>query len=108
MSIQDIVSAGAGASTPKSVSAVTGSASATKDQFLKLLIAQMKNQDPLSPPDADKFSEQMTQFGQLEQLFNLNDSMSSIAQHQSSMDRSQAVSLIGREVEAQGDQIELV
>ena len=43
---------------------------AEKEGFLKLLIAQMSNQDPLDPQDSDKYVQQFTQFSQLEQMMN--------------------------------------
>lgn len=77
----------------------------SKDQFLQLLLAQMKHQDPLAPPDASKFGEQMTAFGQLEQLFNINASMSNLSQMQGQSTRSQAISMIGKGVSAEANGI---
>ncbi len=75
----------------------------TKDQFLKLLLAQLKNQDPLAAPDADKMAGQITAFGQLEQLMNLNVSMESMAKAQGSQQQNQAVSLVGKSVQVQNN-----
>lgn len=49
-----------------------------KDAFLKLLITQLSNQDPLSPMDDTEFISQMAQFSALEQMTNLNAGMSAI------------------------------
>lgn len=46
-----------------------------KDDFMKLLIQQMKNQDPMNPMDGSQFAAQLAQFSSLEQLQNLNTSM---------------------------------
>ena len=46
-----------------------------KNSFMKLLIAQMQNQDPMSPMDGTQFAAQLAQFSSLEQLQNLNTSM---------------------------------
>lgn len=43
-----------------------------KDQFLKLLITQMQNQDPLKPMDSTAMIAQLAQFSALEQIQNLN------------------------------------
>jgi flagellar basal-body rod modification protein FlgD len=59
-----------------------------KDDFLKLMVAQMKNQDPLSPADDKDNIAQMAQFSSLEQMTNLVTSMTV----------SQTVGLIGRTV----------
>lgn len=66
-----------------------------KDDFLKLLIGQMQNQDPLSPSDPSQQMGEMTQFSILEQITNLAQSQ----QAQASNDYDQqAVGLIGRTV----------
>lgn len=44
---------------------------ANKETFLKLLVAQIKNQDPLNPTDGTQFLTQLAQFSQLEQLINI-------------------------------------
>jgi flagellar basal-body rod modification protein FlgD len=47
-----------------------------KDAFLKILTAQMANQDPLQPTSDTEFIAQMAQFSALEQMQNMNSSMS--------------------------------
>src|SRR6476659_2715807 len=66
-----------------------------KDDFLKLLIGQMQNQDPLSPSDPSQQMGQMTQFSILEQITNLAQSQQAAASNDYDQ---QAVSLIGRTV----------
>lgn len=46
-----------------------------KDDFLKLMLTQMKNQDPLSPMESAEFAVQLAQFTSVEQLMNLNEAM---------------------------------
>ena len=47
----------------------------TKDMFLKLLVAQMKNQDPQSPASPDQLAAQLAQFSSLEQLISMNEKL---------------------------------
>jgi flagellar basal-body rod modification protein FlgD len=51
----------------------------SKDTFLKLLVAQMKNQDPLSPSDPTQFVGQLTQYSELEQLMQINSGVEKLA-----------------------------
>lgn len=44
---------------------------ANTETFLKLLVAQLRNQDPLNPTDSTQFLTQLAQFSQLEQLINI-------------------------------------
>lgn len=48
-----------------------------KDMFLELLVAQMRNQDPLNPMEDREFIAQMAQFSSLEEMQNLNIGMDS-------------------------------
>jgi len=50
-----------------------------KDDFLKLLVEQIRHQDPLSPMDNDKFIAQTAQFSSLEELQNINKSIERLA-----------------------------
>jgi len=67
-----------------------------KDSFLNLLTTQLKNQNPLKPMDNTKFISQMAQFSSLEQMNNMNSSLSQFIKSQSV---SQGASLIGKTVE---------
>jgi flagellar basal-body rod modification protein FlgD len=78
-----------------------------KDEFLKMLIAQLKNQDPLNPLDGTAFTAQLAQFSSLEQLQNINTQLSSFTKQQQSLGSSQAVNLIGKEVLARGNTVQV-
>ncbi len=66
-----------------------------KDDFLKLMVTQLQNQDPLNPTTNEDFLAQLAQFSALEQMNNLNDSFSVLAD---SLKISNAASLLGTEV----------
>ena len=74
-----------------------------KDEFLKMLIAQLQNQDPLNPMDGKDFTAQLAQFSSLEQLTNMNDQLELLSLYQSSLNNAQSVNLLGKEVTARGD-----
>jgi len=78
--------------------AATGTSKLGKDDFLKLMVEQMKNQDPLSPQDNSAMVAQMAQFSSLESLDNLNTSFSNFASNFSSNQALQASSLVGHSV----------
>lgn len=67
-----------------------------KDDFLKLLIAQLSNQDPTSPMENTEFIAQMAQFSSLEQMTNMSTSFTQLADM---LTASEASSVIGRTVE---------
>jgi flagellar basal-body rod modification protein FlgD len=50
------------------------------DMFLKLLVEQLKNQDPLAPQDGTQFVAQLAQFNSLEQLININRQIAQLVQ----------------------------
>ncbi|MCB0729973.1 MAG: flagellar hook capping protein [Ignavibacteriae bacterium] len=80
-----------------------------KDAFLKLMIAQLQNQDPLEPLDGTDYSAQLAQFSSLEQLSNINDSlnMSLDANYllTQSINNTMTAGLIGKEVKIAGDTV---
>ncbi len=78
-----------------------------KDDFLNLLVAQLKNQDPLNPADSTEFTAQLAQFSSLEQLSNINENLEYLQGFQNSINNSQAVSFIGKDVKVNGNSIML-
>lgn len=71
-----------------------------KDQFLQLLITQLRYQDPISPVDDKEFIAQMAQFSSLEQMQNLNTNMSEMMLAQQKLTSlGQATQMIGKSVE---------
>src|SRR5690554_524534 len=71
-----------------------------KDDFLRLLITQLKYQDPISPVDDKEFIAQLAQFSSLEQMQNLNTNLSDMMMAQQKLTAlGQAMQMIGKEVE---------
>ena len=67
-----------------------------KDEFLKLLITQLQNQDPTDPMDNTEFISQMAQFSSLEQMTNMSSSFSKMANY---ITGSEAISTLGKKVD---------
>ena len=80
----------------------TPSSELGKDDFLKLLTEQLKNQDPLEPMDDMAFVSQMSEFSSLEQLTNLNSTMTDFVSAQGTS-QPDAVSLLGKTVTVQSN-----
>ncbi len=76
-----------------------------KDAFMKLFVAQLKNQDPLKPMSSKDSTAQMAQFAQLEQITNLNTMLQGISKGLSEMRTMQASGLIGLSVLADGNNV---
>jgi flagellar basal-body rod modification protein FlgD len=68
----------AASSASSATTASTSNSSVTKNMFLQLLVAQIKNQDPMSPSDGVQFLTQLAQFQQLEQSMNMGQDLSAI------------------------------
>jgi len=75
-----------------------------KDDFLQLLVTKLKNQDPLNPMEDEAFIADLAQFSSLEQLQNLNDSLSNSLDYDylqmQTINNTMATSLIGRDITA--------
>ncbi len=71
-----------------------------RDAFLKLLLAQMSNQDPLSPMDSEQFLSQLAQLNTLDQMWRMNENLQAFMSQQQLL---QASAMIGRTVQALDD-----
>lgn len=67
-------SSGASSSSSSSLNSLT-----SEQTFLQLLIAQIKNQDPLNPTDSIQFVGQLVQYSELEQLMGINQGVQTLA-----------------------------
>ena len=61
---------------PKLPTAANGAA--TKENFLQLLVAQIKNQNPLNPQDGTQFLSQLSQFTEMEQMLGMREDLKAI------------------------------
>lgn len=93
-------SAGAGASAASSTDAT-----ASQDRFLKLLVAQLNNQDPMNPMDNAEMTTQMAQINTVTGINQLNNTMQSMAAQFTAMQVLQGTSMIGRTVLAEGNRL---
>lgn len=80
---------------------------ASRETFLRLLIAQLEHQDPLSPAQGAEFTAQLAQFSALEQLQTMNTNLDALVAAQERLKGLQAADLIGKEVKAQGSTVSL-
>jgi flagellar basal-body rod modification protein FlgD len=86
----------------------TGSKDSAKelnDRFLKLLVAQMKNQDPLNPMDNAQVTSQMAQINTVTGINGLNDTVGKLLAQFGAMEALQASQLTGRSVLVTGNQL---
>lgn len=86
--------------TDNSSSSVKAGGELGKNEFLKLLVAQLQAQDPLDPVSSSEFISQLAQFSSLEQLQSINDKLDDLTPKISG-----AANIIGREIEALGNQV---
>lgn len=91
----------AGATKPGAARSIAGQVPAPthtlgKDDFLKLLLAQLRNQDPLKPMEDKEFIAQLAQFNSLEQIIDVNRRLGDLL---ASQQLSQASALVGKRVE---------
>ena len=99
------------ASSASASSSQVGSNSALgKNDFMKLMMAQMQNQDPLNPMDGTQFAAQLAQFSSLEQLTNLNDNVTKSINANyvltQSINNTLSATLIGKQVKVGGNDLQ--
>jgi flagellar basal-body rod modification protein FlgD len=87
--------------------ATTRSETVTQDEFLRLFVAQLQHQDPLSPLEPNELTAQLAQFSSLEQLTGVNARLDALATATKETGSSSLLGLIGREVTIDGSQLAL-
>ncbi len=78
-----------------------------KDDFLSLLVTQLKHQDPLSPMKSVEFTAQLAQFSSLEQLFGVNETLGNIQNSLASQEDGNLLDYIGKVVKTDDNRITL-
>ncbi|MBI5334460.1 MAG: flagellar hook assembly protein FlgD [Burkholderiales bacterium] len=78
---------------------------ATADRFLKLLVAQMKNQDPLNPMDNAQVTTQMAQINTVSGIAQLNKTMTTLGDSFTQSQLLQGAALVGRSVLVEGNKL---
>lgn len=99
--VDALTAIGPTATTPVPHASGSG-ATLNKNDFLKLLVTQLQNQDPLNPMDQNQFLSQTAQFTSLEQLQNINTGIDALRQNSGTATLGQNAALLGRTVRAAG------
>ena len=93
------------ASSPASSAAAD--ATMTSDRFLKLLVAQMKNQDPLNPMDNAQVTSQMAQINTVTGIDKLNATVAGLSAQFMQMQAMQGATLVGHDVIVAGNKLDI-
>jgi flagellar basal-body rod modification protein FlgD len=86
----------------------TSSVEEQTNKFMKLLVTQMQNQDPLNPLDNAQVTSQLAQLSTVEGVNKMNAALATLMQSYQSSQALQAASLVGRGVLVEGDSVKLV
>lgn len=76
-----------------------------KDAFFKLMLTQMKNQDPTNPMQSHEMAAQLAQFTSLEQLFNINEGIDGLKKAQAPMSDYQVLNFMGKSIAADSSKL---
>lgn len=90
-------------SSTASTSTSATDAAASQDRFLKLLVAQLNNQDPMNPMDNAQMTSQMAQINTVTGIQQVNETLKSMAEQFASLQVMQGTSMVGREVLMSGN-----
>ncbi len=105
--IQDINTTATIASGNAATGSVTKGVEETQDRFLKLLVTQMQNQDPLNPLDNSEVTSQLAQINTVTGINKLNDTLQLLVTDFDAANSLEAASMIGRNVLIPGTAIDL-
>jgi flagellar basal-body rod modification protein FlgD len=102
----DLIGATGGAKTAATTATAKADTSAT-DRFLKLLVTQMQNQDPLNPMDNAQVTSQMAQISTVSGITDLNTTMAGLNTQFVQLQAVQGASLVGHDVTLVGNQLDV-
>jgi len=102
-SISAIDSSNTLSSTVGKTSTALSDANASQDRFLKLLVAQLNNQDPMNPMDNAQMTSQMAQINTVSGITQLNETMKSMVTQFTAMQTMQGATMIGHDVLLSGN-----
>lgn len=109
--MSSLTSTGSAGATSSSSAAATPGGQMGEKQFLQLLVAQLQHQDPLDPTNPQDLAAQLAQFSSVEQLINVNSKLDAQTQASSAlqqvMDQSVALGMIGKQIMAAQDKIQI-
>jgi flagellar basal-body rod modification protein FlgD len=107
----DVTSINSDTSYIQQATSQPGKSDLGKQDFLKLLTTQLRNQDPTNPMKSAEFASQLAQFNSVEQLINVNSGLKQLQAQQQSMSNglinTMASSLTGKQVKVQTNQLAL-
>lgn len=103
MNVNSLSSSDTTALTQSAAAGQQAASNVDKDAFMKLLVSQLQNQDPMAPQDNQQFIAQLAQFSSLEQMQQLNENILGLAVLQQSnalmAQLTQSSALIGQQVQ---------
>lgn len=105
--LNDALSSVSGLDGSKKAKASDNSPEAIQERFMSLLVAQLKNQDPLKPMDNAAVTSQMAQLNTVTGINNLNTSMEAMTASIASQQSLQATNMLGRTVLSEGSDLSL-
>jgi len=110
MAVQSTISQiqSAAATAQQQASSKDNSTTLGKDDFLKLLTTQLQQQDPTQPMDNTAFVAQLAQFSSLEQMSNVNDTLTKMLTAQGTALQTTAADMVGKNAIFTTDQVNLV
>jgi flagellar basal-body rod modification protein FlgD len=92
----------------RNAATATSESADQQDRFLKLLVAQMQNQDPMNPLDNAQVTSQMAQISTVTGIDRLNGTVAGLNTQFAQMQALQGASLVGRDVLVEGNRLQVV